>query len=52
MTTFEDGTHLVAPVPEDEGGRLRAVGYDAGEVDEAALVYVDVRAALDAHVRN
>ena len=42
----------VSPVPEDERRRLRAVGYDAGEVDRAALVHVDVRGALDPNVGN
>ena len=30
-------THLVSPVPEYECRRLRAVRYDAGQVDQAPL---------------
>ena len=43
-------TRLISSVPEDKRRRLRAVRYDAGEVDGAALVDVDVGRALDAHV--
>ena len=44
------GTLLISPIPEDECRRLGAVRYDAGEVDGAALIHVDVGSALDAHV--
>jgi len=39
------GTHRVVVPPEDEGGRLRAVGDDAGQVHGAALLQVDVGSA-------
>ncbi len=46
------GTHLISVIPEHEYWGLRAVGYDACEIDDATLVHVDVGTALDSHVRN
>ena len=45
-------TYLISPVPENECRRFWTVGDDARQIDEAALVYVNVGTALDAYVRN
>ena len=52
MSLSSVSTHLFAVVPEDKCWSLWAVGYDASEIDDTALVHVDVRAALDPDMGN
>ena len=45
-------THPIPVVPKYECRRFRTVGYNAGQIDDAPLVHMQVRAALNADVWN
>ena len=42
---------IIIEIPEDVGWGLRSVGYDTGQVDGGAPVHMEIRRALDPHMR-
>ena len=45
------GHDIIIEIPEDVCRRLWSVGYDTGQVNGGASVYMEIRGALDPHMR-
>ena len=45
------GHDIIIEIPEDVSWGLWGVGYDTGQVDGGAPVYMEIRRALDPHMR-